>query len=162
MELEKNQRRVKSVFDQMECLPKDEEIRSHWTRYMCILTAGMLETSLREILMEYVQRNSDKRVRNRFRKRRQWPLNPKKGTIVSILYDFDKEWGEKIEQYLSGEKGDMINSVMNNRNIIAHGQDVSMTSKNLNVQYQKIVEVIEFINDLVLAQPEVRNDGVQI
>ena len=147
--------RVQLVFKALERLPEDEEIRSHWTRYLCILTAGLLETGLREIMVEYVRRNSDKRIQKRFSNRQHLPLNPKKRAIISTLYDFDKKWGEEIEKYITDEKGDKIDSVMNNRNRIAHGQDVSVTSDALNSQYREVVRVVQFINDLVLTQSDV-------
>lgn len=155
LKFENDKRRVQLVFNALERLPEDEVIRGHWTRYLCILTASLLETGLREIMVEYVRRNSDKRIQKRFSKRQQWPSNPKMSAIISTLYDFDKEWGEEIEKYITDEKEAKIDSVMNNRNRIAHGQDVSITSKALNSQYQEVVQVIKFINDLVLPQPDV-------
>ena len=154
MKFEDDRLRVQLVFKALERLPEDEEIRGHWTRYLCILTAGLLETGLREIMMEYVRRNSDQRIQKRFSSRQQLPLNPKKSVIISTLYGFDKKWGEEIEKYITDEKGDKIDSVMNNRNRIAHGQDVSVTSKALDSQYREVVEVVKFINDLVLTQSD--------
>ena len=82
------------------------------------------------------------------------PLNPKKSEIISTLHSFDKEWGKEIEKYITEERGAKIDSVMNNRNRIAHGQDVSIISRSLNSQFQEVVQVIKFINDLVLTQSD--------
>lgn len=31
----------------------DEEVLSHWARYLCVLTSGFIEVSLKSILSEY-------------------------------------------------------------------------------------------------------------
>ena len=154
LNFDEDKSRVQHVFNALERLPEDEEIRGHWTRYLCILTASLLETGLREIIVEYVRRNSDKRIQKRFSRRQQLPSNPKKSEIISTLHSFDKEWGKEIEKYITEERGAKIDSVMNNRNRIAHGQDVSITSRSLNSQFQEVVLVIKFINDLVLTQSD--------
>ena len=142
--------RLRGNFDRLPTLPDDPELRSHWSRYLCVLTAGLLETGMRAILEEYVRRNADERVRSRFASRREWGRNPDRGEIVGTLKSFDRRWGNEISAFLSGRLGDDVNSVMNNRNRIAHGGDVELGPTDMERYFEGVVEVIEYVDGLVL------------
>ena len=143
-------RRLRDNFDRLPALPDDPELRSHWSRYLCVLTAGLLETGMRAILEEYVRRNADERVRSRFAGRREWGRNPDRGEIVGTLKSFDERWGNEISAFLSGRLGHDVNSVMNNRNRIAHGGDVELGPTDMERYFEGVVEVIEYMDGLVL------------
>lgn len=142
--------RLKSNFSQFQILPDDPEIRSHWARYLCVLTAGLLETSMRTILEEYVRRCADERVKRNFASRQERGRNPKKSEIVGILKSFDEDWGREIREFLSERQGDSVDSVMNNRNRIAHGGDVEIGPADMERYFREVVEVIEYMDGLVL------------
>ena len=146
--------RVRSHFDRLKDLLENPEIRSHWSRYLCVLTAGLLENSLREILNEYVRIHADKRVRNRFSSRQERNPNPNRERIISTLGDFDKTWERNICSFLSGENGAIVDSVMNNRNQISHGGDVGLTPTTMERHFECVVCVIAHIDELVLNGPQ--------
>lgn len=143
-------RRLRGNFDRLPTLPDDPEIQSHWTRYLCILTAGLLETGMKAILEEYVRRHADERVRRMFASRRERGRNPNRGEIVRTLRSFDERWGNEISEFLSGRLGDNVDSVMRNRNRIAHGGDVELGPTDMKQYFEGIVKVIEYVDGLVL------------
>ena len=149
----RNVRRLRAGFDRFQELPDDPEMHSHWARYLCILTAALLETSVKEIMEEYVRRNADERVRRRFTSRQEWVRNPRRGEIAGVLKSFDEAWGEEIDAFLSGPPGDDVTSVMNNRDNIAHGSDVTLGPAEMERYFSGVIEVIERVDAVVLGEP---------
>ena len=143
--------RVRVKFDRLPELPDDDGIRSDWSRYLCILTAGLLETGLNRILGEYVASHSeDDRIINRLNRKRDRILAPNKNRIIDALGDFDEEWRREMSEFLAEEYGAIVDSVMNNRNRIAHGGDVGLTPDTMKRQFDGVIRVIERIDSLVL------------
>lgn len=143
--------RVRVKFDRMRELPDDDEIRSDWSRYLCVLTAGLLETALNRILGEYVASHSeDDRIIKRLNRKRDRHVTPGKNRIIQALGDFDEEWRREMSEFLAGEYGAVVDSVMNNRNRIAHGGDVGLTPDTMKRQFDGVIRVIERIDSLVL------------
>lgn len=151
--VDRNVRRLRAGFDRFQELPDDPEVRSHWARYLCILTAALLETSVKEIMEEYIRRNADERVRRRFTSRQEWVHNPRRSEIKGVLRSFDEAWGARIDTFLSGPCGDHVDSVMNNRDNIAHGRDVPLGPAEMERYFNGVVEVIKRVDAIVLGGP---------
>jgi len=72
-------------------------------------------------------------------------LNDEK--LKQIIGSFDKEWREKLDELLSDEHKEALDSIYANRNSIAHGKDVTITYHRLNPYYKKIWQTISTIYD---------------
>lgn len=120
---------------------------------MCVLTAGMLEAGLKAILAEYVSRNANRAVVRQYRRiSERRPLNPNANEIVEILRHFDPVWALEIDEFLSKKDGALVDSVMNNRNQIAHGGQVGLSPATMREQFEGVVRVVEYTHRLVLRQ----------
>lgn len=124
------------------------ELRAHWARYLCVLSAGFIENALKEIYSKYARSCSNPAVADYVESTLGKIQNPKAGRFVETAMTFDKSWGEKLSAFLETDgRRDAIDAIMSNRHLIAHGKDSAITLARLEDYLAKSVQVIEFIED---------------
>ena len=74
--------------------------------------------------------------------------NPKAERLLIFVGFFDPNWRNQLEEYISGERKDALDSIVNLRNDIAHGKSVGITYDRIKRYYDNGREVVEFINDM--------------
>ena len=90
--------------------------------------SGIIERGVVEIYSEFVTRNSARQVGNYAASRLKTIQNPNAEKIEVVARSFDAHWAAALKIYLDEDgRKDAIDSVMNNRNQIAHGKDVGIT-----------------------------------
>ena len=129
----------------------DLELQNHWARYLCVRVSGFIETSVRSILIDYAINSSAPDVANFVRHRlesgRGGFQNPNMGNIIDLLKSFNSEWARLVESVATDEMKQAINSIVADRNSIAHGGDQGITYSTIQRYYQNAVAVIELIED---------------
>lgn len=131
---------------------EDVNLQIHWGNYLCVLTAGLLESSIREIYGEFV-RNTATSPRNsqvaRYAvSRLEGIQNPNAERFIQTARAFNDEWGQELENYLNlndSQRKNAIDSIMSNRNQIAHGRNANISVARVKEYLQKAVEVIDYI-----------------
>jgi hypothetical protein len=144
--------RLKQNFDRAHRLPQEAEILAHWARYLCILTSGLIEKSLVELLTEYIAKGSSPPIAGYAISKLEQLQNPKTQKIIDLLGAFKDEWRIAFQKFAeeSGRK-EAIDSVMANRHQIAHGEDSGVTIARVREYFDKCEEVLEHIEALCKA-----------
>ena len=107
-----------------------------------------MENSIREVYGEFVRNSSSPQVSKYTQSALSNIYTPKASRFLEVTKAFSKEWGELLEIYLDsgqGERRDAIDSIMNNRHLIAHGKTTSISVVRVKNYLEKAVEVIDFI-----------------
>lgn len=126
----------------------DIEILGHWGRYLCVLTAGFLENSIQEVYTEFVRRSSSPAVARFAESRLERINNPNAGGFIGTARSFKCEWADDLKVFLDEDgkhRWNAIDSIMYNRNRIAHGSDVEISVDHVREYLPHCVEVVEFI-----------------
>lgn len=120
--------RLDALFAKIEQLPEDDpELRAHWARYLCVLASGYLEIGAREVLIE-MARSRGAAVLTRFVSERLADFqNPKMEKILELVRDFDLGWESDLRGRTEGEIKDAVDSIVDNRHKIAHGENVGIS-----------------------------------
>jgi len=113
--------RLDSVFSLVAQMTPSEEVLSHWAKYLCVLTSGFIEESLRLLLYEYASTHSDTPVASYVSARLEGLTNLNDEKICQLLGSFSDDWRDKFLATRSEEQKDAIDSVLANRHLIAHG-----------------------------------------
>lgn len=123
------------------------EMQSHWARYVCVLMAGYVENTVRDIYGQYVKKNSYSAPVIRYAtKQLDGVQNPRPERLVAIASAFHPSWGRDLESHLGQNyRSDAINSIMSNRHLIAHGRSSNVTVGQINLYLGKVIEVAEFM-----------------
>lgn len=139
--------RLHSLFSKATQASSDDiSLQGHWARYLCVMVAGLVENGLKEIISEYLNSKTHKPIANYATSYLTKFQNPKSEKILELVGLFKSEWRKELEIFLSNEgRKDAIDSIMNNRNQIAHGKDVGITVVNVKNYLSKIISVLEFI-----------------
>jgi hypothetical protein len=131
----------------------DEKTKTYLAKYLVVIISGIFEESIKIILLNWVQTNSSKelypyieiKIRKNFR-------NPKMENIKKLLKDFNVDWFLPIGK-LEANKTDALDSIVNQKNALAHGVDTSITLNEIIDYYTRAKEVIKEIDKLFISLP---------
>lgn len=123
----------------------DPEFIAHWARYLCVLSSGLIEVSVQESFAEYARRRSAPRVHSYVLKQLEWAQNLKMRRILEIAGAFDQAWAEELRKQTDGDLKDAIDSIVNNRNLIAHGAQISLSFYQLQDYYSRTLKVLDLV-----------------
>ncbi len=138
---------IRSLFDRTDDACSDDlEMRSHWARYLCVLSAGFIENAVREVYGDFTKGSSSPAVANYAVSALSRIRNPKTSRLLEVAGTFKKTWREELEEYVDAEgRREAIDSIMQNRHQIAHGQPSSVTIVRVKDYLTKSVAVIAFM-----------------
>ena len=138
--------RIDHVFALAQALDYGDELCHHMARYLCVLTAGLVEHSVRAILCDYVERHARYTVSSyaRISLRRVTNLNDTR--LRELLRAFCPDWEDAYEAGTSDAHKVAIDSVMANRHNIAHGRQIGLSMARIREYYARIVETLEWLD----------------
>jgi hypothetical protein len=153
LEIIRQQERLKRLFRQADELQRnseiDEEVKAQFIWYLCVRTSGYLEYSIKTILRKYVQSNtgSTPYIANFVNSQLDFTLNPRRDRILDLVGKFNRSWKDNLKVTTKGELSDSLTSIVNNRNLIAHGDDVNVSLKDLKKYFDDAQKVVKLIYD---------------
>ena len=143
-----NKDRLDFLFTKIEDIPEDLELQAHWAKYLCVLVSGFLEKSVSLILKEYAERNSSPIITNFVEKKIGRFQNANMKKIMQLIMSFNSDWADTLEKELSGETKDSVDSIVANKNNIAHGVSVGITYAQIKKYYENSLVLIERIEEI--------------
>jgi hypothetical protein len=145
IEIVRYKQRLDNLFNKISAFSEDQELQSHWARYLCILVSGFLENSVREIYSEYVKNNAAPYIANFVEGRLDDFQNAKREKILQLTKLFSPEWESNLRNSTEGELKAAVDSIIINRHKIAHGEDVGISYVRIKDYYQNAVKVVELL-----------------
>jgi hypothetical protein len=142
--------RLDYLFDKVSVFSDQIEIQSHWARYLCVLISGFIETGVCAIYSRYTQEKAAPCVANYVCSKLNRFRNPNMEDICQLTGLFNARWREKLERATAAEQKDAVDSIVANRNQIAHGANVGISYASVKQYYDRVVEVVELVEDIVL------------
>lgn len=137
-----------SLFISIEKI-EDEEIKGHFAKYLCVKTSGLFENYLKSQIGDYVDACSSKPTANFVNGRLKNFTNIDNKKLTEFLKSFHEEWFEEYNNKMSDKLKSTLNSIISNRNNIAHGNSDSITFGNIKTYYNDLKEIIEIL-DLII------------
>ncbi len=146
VEVTRARQRLDHLFDLIDTLRDEPEIQSHWARYLCVLVSGFLERSIRMIYGSYARSSAAPNVANFVEVELKHFQNPTMGKILELARAFSPDWGGELEGATEGKLKDAVDSIVANKNNIAHGESVGITFTRIKDYYERAVQVLELID----------------
>lgn len=146
-EVMRAKQKLDNLFEKINHLPDDNELKAHWARYLCILVSGFIENSVRAIYSQYAKNKAIPNIANFVERKLDDLQNPKMEKILQLTGAFSLQWESNLRKATEGELKDAIDSIVANRNNIAHGQDVGITYATIKDYYEKAFKVIQMIEN---------------
>jgi hypothetical protein len=142
--------RIGEVFERSDLLPFDDVLRSHWAKYLSIVTTGYLETVIKIILREYTRRCANASVASYAEAQLAGFQNPGADKICTLLAQCNRRWEQELEGFWKEERKAAVASVVNVRHHAAHGRHFGTTIAQMRAYYRRVDEVVVFLDELVL------------
>lgn len=120
----------------------DDELKAHWARYLCILTCGYLENSIKAVFGQFASKQSSPRVQRYVERHLDGLKNPGHEKIAQLVGAFDARWSEEFCKETDGEIRDHVVSLVANRNQIAHGKDCTVTVAAVQSWFRSVKRLI--------------------
>ncbi len=147
VEITRYKSRLDNLFGQVSSFSDEIELQSHWARYLCILVSGFIETSVSAIYIQYSREKSHVYVASYVSSRLERFTNPKMKDILELAGRFSPDWRQQLEGITTDEQKDAVDSIVANRNRIAHGANVGISYDRVRKYYQNILKVIQTLED---------------
>lgn len=140
--------RLDRVFEASDDV-EDEEIKSHLARYLCVLTSGYLEESLKILVRNYVVSKAAPVVANHIDSTIKNVTNLNSEKMGQFLNSFSSRWKDAFDKCLLDKEKDAIDSVVANRHQIAHGGNVGVSYVSIKEWHKDIKHVIEKLAHII-------------
>jgi hypothetical protein len=128
---------------------KNEEMKSHWAKYLCVLISGFIDNALKIMLTDYTSKLCHPNILNFINSRLNKLTNLKEETIFQLLSSFNPDWAKNFRNKLSDEQKNAFDSVVANRHNIVHGRSVTITYVRIKAYYKDIIAGLEIIDNLI-------------
>lgn len=148
LEAVRYKQRLDNLFKQISAFSGNIELQSQWARYLCILVSGFLETAICAIYGEFARKTASPYVANFVKCELDSFQNPKMGKILELTRAFNPLWADELETATEGELKDAVDSIVANRNQIAHGRDVGITYTRIKNYYEDAIKVVDLVEKM--------------
>ncbi len=163
-EINRKEERLGHLFEQAGDLQKnddiDDELKAQFVWYLCIRTSGYLESSVKSILLEYVESQTESRqivdfAENRLRRARALD----RGEILGLVKQFSAAWRSRLGKSINSDLKVSLDNLLRNRNEIAHGGDApSLSLIDLENYYEDAKKVVKLVYDECYPQGDDNNN----
>lgn len=143
------ERNLDNLFKEVSLLKEGDVNKAHLSRYLCVRTSGYLESVIRHLIVNFCDGTSPQQIENYLTKKTKYITNLEYKKIVSLLGEFSSEWQSEFESRITEEQRSSLNSVVSNRNNIAHGNSDSITYRSMKVYYADIKEVTKTLISII-------------
>lgn len=148
--IDSHKKKIEDLFLKVSLIASDVEMQSHWARYLCVLACGFVEVSMKTILEEYVKRRSSFQVANYTQVQLRRFYNPTTNKILDTMGCFDLSWKKLLEEGITDNMRDAVDSIVNNKNLIAHGQTTGITYLRIKNYFCEACKVIDLLEKTVV------------
>ncbi len=148
LSVERRQSTLDNLFQKVGGID-DLALQAEFSRYLCIRVSTYVEQSVEEILTAYAKKRSNDTV-GRFVEESVRRNNLKSKRLLEHVARFDPEWSKELESYMKGERKDALDSVVDNRNNIAHGDPPGITYHRIALYYERVKEIVSRLDELCL------------
>lgn len=124
------------------------EMRAEWSRYLCVVAAGILENAIKELYGDFAT-NKVSAPLARFVGSSLSPIrSPRTQKFLEVAGAFNKEWADELSAFVQHEGGqEAIDSIMLQRHLIAHGRykESRISMAQIQDYFARAVRVLELI-----------------
>ena len=145
LEISRRKQALDHLYSQISRLKEDPELQAHWARYLCVLTSGFMEQSIRVIFADYARRQAGPHVGNYVSDQLRAFQNAKMEKILNLVRQFNPTWEEEVRSATSDDVRVAIDSIVARRHEIAHGMSSGISFYQMRDYYSRAVKILEIL-----------------
>jgi hypothetical protein len=143
-----HRQRIDNLFKKV-ALFEELEIKSEWSKYLCILVSVFIEESLRVLLEKYCENKASANIQKFVGKKIDNITNCKTEKIKRILLEFSSDWENEFTNKINDQIKTAIDNVVQNRHKIAHGKSIPMSYHNILNYYNNVKKAVEILEEII-------------
>lgn len=128
---------------------QDEEVQGHFSKYLCVKTSGLLENYFKSQVGDYVDSSSSKPTASFVKAKFKSFTNIDYDKIYKLFENFSEDWTLALEDQMTDELKSSLNAIISNRNNIAHGNNDSITFRNMKVHYENMKRILGILDTII-------------
>lgn len=128
---------------------QDDEIKAHMSKYFCIRVSGFLENVIKILIANYLEGTSPKAISTYVQNTMKSVTNLSEDKLKKLLKKFDDDWEYNFCQKITEQQIESLNSIISNRNSIAHGQQDNISYKLIGQYYNDVKQVVLILKEIV-------------
>jgi len=143
---------IDASFARAERIPFNEiELRADLARYLCVTVLGYIERAVTEVTSQYCEAHASLQVGRFAAAQLSRPGNLNSERLLQLLGSFDPNWRELLQEYFDEDEQRKlaIDSLVANRNNIAHGDPVGLTIAGVQIYYTHAQEVVDRVKAIL-------------
>lgn len=142
---------VDEVIDKVDAFGKsDPELASYLSSYLVVLISGIYEDCIERLFGERVEQLPDLEVRTYVRTTLSQSFrNPSYQRIKETLGKFSQSYAEEFAQRIDRRAMDALNSIITNKNKVAHGDLSNATLGEVSDSYSHSRSTLETIEEIL-------------
>jgi hypothetical protein len=121
------------------------EVQADLARYLCVRVSGFVDLAVTHLFQAYVTRHAPPKLVRFVTSSIVRHQNLKANRLLEITASVDLQWERELALFLTAERTDALNSLVENRNQIAHGRSTAITHIRVRRYYLPAIEIIEFL-----------------
>jgi hypothetical protein len=127
----------------------DEETQAHMSKYLCVQSSGYLENVVKSLVEDYINKSCPSPVVNYVQKKVNNVTNLGFEKLCDFLDSFDPSWKDSFCQSINDEQKSALNSIISNRNAIAHGNISNITYRSMSVYFSELNHVVSILEKII-------------
>ena len=145
--VEQNRARVQAVFERAAAANSTVEMQSDLARNLCVLVSGFVEKSVTELLVVFARRVGSPVLQSYVENSLRRLTNVNKEKLLQLLGSFDPDWRTEYDAFIIDEREAALNSVVELRNRIAHGEFSTLSLGRMREYWEGIQKIIDHLED---------------
>lgn len=146
--LEQQEKKLDALFLMCQKI-EDVEQQAFMAKFLCVRASGFVESSFRHLISEYTDGTSPRQIQSYVNKKTKYVTNLNFEKVLELLSSFDNDWKEKFAHAINDEQKSALNTIVSNRNNIAHGENDSVSYVLMVDYYERVKEVVNLLKDIV-------------
>lgn len=140
--------RIDSLVARIDSMEHGSEIQSDLSRYLCVVSHGLLEQSVETLYCEYAKSKSHARIYRYMNERSRIGSNFSMETLLQTVGGFDQDWEEEIRKHPDFDQlKSGIDSLRSLRNQVAHGENTGVSYVLAKDYLKSVKSVVRIIQD---------------
>lgn len=142
--IENQERKLNQLLEKIDTV-EDDEIKAHLSKYFCVKISGYLETVIKILVANYSEGSSPKQISNYIQNDLKSVTNLSEEKLTKLLKKFSDDWCSNFFDRISEQEISSLNSIISNRNSIAHGQQDNISYKVIGQYYTDLKSIVNHL-----------------
>lgn len=148
LRIENQERKLDELLKNIDTI-KDDELKAHLSKYFCVRISGYLENVMKFLVANFSERSSPRPVSNYIQNDLKNLTNLSEEKMQKVLTKFSEDWCTNFMNKVSEQQLQSLNSIISNRNSIAHGQQDNISFNVIGQYYADIKGIVKILQEII-------------